>query len=368
MNALPPHLYYRNGIDAGVDRKTLERALIQRERLHDREAFPLLTLGNLAFETGAEYGYLRAIVSRKVDPYASASTVKRSGGSRPISIPDPALMQVQRWLLANVLHARPGHPASFAYQDGRSIVQCASRHCGGSWLIKMDLHDFFGSVKEESIYRIFRNLGYSKLLAFELGRLTTRAPDAKRVRTGGAIPSYSVNRVGALPQGAPTSGQLANMAALRLDRLLSKLSSTRDLVYTRYSDDLVFSTRKDIGRTGAAELVREISRLIRFAGFLPHHNKTRVIPPGARRIVLGLLVDDTVRLPADRRRRIELHLRGCEKFGVGQHALARGFDSVFSFVDHLDGWIAFAMGVERDRAIQWRARLHGALQRDGMLP
>jgi RNA-directed DNA polymerase len=364
---LPPHLYYRHGVDTHGETPTLERALLERARLVGLGTYPLLTLGHLAYETGTEYKYLREIVSRRRDPYTSTSIPKRAGGSRPISIPEPPLIEVQRWLLANVLGVLPGHPASFAYREGRSIVQCAGQHRGGVWLIKMDLHDFFGSVNEAQVFKVFRGLGYSKLVSFELSRLTTRAPYATQQFTRNTIWPYSVNMQGALPQGSPTSGQLANAAATRLDRLLYTMSVRQNLVYTRYSDDLVFSTRQDVGRDGAARIVREITRLIDFAGFAPHQKKTRVIPPGARRIVLGLLVDDTVRLPVDRRRRVELHLRGCEKFGLGSHASARGFESVFAFVDHLDGWIAFAMGVERERAMQWRRRLTDVLEREGLL-
>lgn len=368
MAELPPHLYYQQGVLSGVPAHTLDRALRERARLLARPAFPLLTLGHLAHESGSDYRYLREIVSRKRDPYTSVSMSKKSGGVRPISVPEPMLMDVQRWVLANVLNRLPAHPASYAYQEGRSIVQCADQHRGSQWLIKMDLHDFFGAVDEGSVFRVFRSLGYSKLLAFELSRLSTRAPRAAHLPTSDVIRPYRVDRHGSLPQGGPTSGQLANAAATRLDRLLQDLSLRRDVVYTRYSDDLVFSTRRDIGRDDASQLVREISSLIRFTGFSPHKRKTRVIPPGTRHIVLGLLVDETVRLPTDRRRRIELHLRGCEKFGLGAHAASRGFDSVFAFIDHLDGWISFALGVEVERASQWRIRLNDVLRREGVLP
>jgi RNA-directed DNA polymerase len=279
------------------------------------------------------------------------------------------LMDVQRWILANVLGHLSGHPASFAYQPDLSIVDCANQHRGARWLVKLDLHNFFDAVTESLVYRTFRRLGYDKLMAFELARVTTRAENAEfapQAARGFVIQEYVVTQQGRLPQGAPTSGQLANAAAARLDRLLSAYASKHDLTYTRYSDDLMFSGGEDFQRGQAVAHTHALGGLIHAAGFTPHRSKTRIVPPGARHVILGLLVDDDVRLLPEHARRIENHLRGCEKFGLAKHAAHRGFDSVFSFANHLDGWIAFAMGVERARAIDWRGRLFGIMSDAGI--
>jgi RNA-directed DNA polymerase len=269
----------------------------------------------------------------------------------------------------NVLEPLSGHPSSFAYQRGRSIVDCATPHIGARWLIKLDLHDFFGTIAEPRVFRTFRRLGYDRLLAFELARLTTRAEGAEFAPWAASrfsIEKYVVDRYGRLPQGAPTSGQLANAAATRLDQLLSSYALERNLAYTRYSDDLTFSSGEGFSREGAVRHVHALGGLIRAGGFNPHKSKTRIVPPGARHVVLGLLVEDQVRLLPEHARRIENHLRGCENFGIGQHAEHRGFASAFSFVNHLDGWIAFAMGVDRERATIWRRRLQDILARAGI--
>jgi len=360
VSVLPPHLYEREGLDRGIPPETLSRITGRRAALAAQGAYPLLSLGQLAHETGASYTYLREVVARRRDPYQSFEIRKRNGGTRAIAAPEPMLMDVQRWMLVNLLDRLLGHPASYAYQTGLSIVDCANQHRGARWLIKLDIHDFFGSVTEPHVYKIYRRLGYHRLMAFELGRLSTRAPDAEFAPTLGSryrIQEYSVSEEGRLPQGAPTSGQLANAAALRLDRLLSAFAARHRLVYTRYSDDLTFSSAAEFRRGDAVKLTHALSGLIRAGGFTPHRTKTRIVPPGARHVVLGLLVEDEVRLLPEHARRIDNHLRGCEKYGLESHALHRGFDSVLSFGNHLDGWIAFAMGVDRPRATEWRQRL-----------
>lgn len=368
---IPPHLYYENGRESGVPPEALDRASAERARLATQSAYPLLSLAHLAHETGATYRYLREVVSRTRDPYRSIAIPKATGGVRPISAPEPILMEVQEWILKNVLEGLPSHPASYAYRRKTSIVQCATQHQGAQWMLKMDLHDFFGTVNEPSVYRVFRRLGYRKLVAFELARITTRAGTARSaswLAQVAAIPSYAVNEIGVLPQGAPTSGALANAAASHLDNYLQGLALSHRLTYTRYSDDLVFSGRSGFRRSEAEDLMKEVTGLIRKAGFRSHRGKTRIVPPGARKVVLGLLVDDTVRLLPEHRRRIEVHLRGCELHGLASHSAHRGFESVFSFVNHLDGWIAFGLGVERERAMGWRERFHLVLSQAGLPP
>lgn len=369
MKVLPPHLYYRHGIAQGVDPAILERASAERARLKAQGAYPLLSLAQLAHETGASYTYLREVVSRARDPYQDIAIPKAGGDTRAISAPEPILMDVQRWVLTHLLKRLPGHPASFAYRPGGSIVHCAEQHVGASWMVKMDLHDFFATVTEVSVYRVFRRLGYAKLISFELARITTRARNARYapwLSPDRAIGAYSVDTPGVLPQGGPTSGQLANAAAARMDRLIQGYALRARLTYTRYSDDLVFSSHAEFRRADAVAVIQEVSGLTRAAGFSPHRSKSRIVPPGARRVVLGLLVDESVRLLPEHRRRIEVHIRGCEQFGLARHADFRGFDSVFSFINHLDGWISFALGVERERATGWRRRLNHVLDEAGL--
>ena len=366
---LPPHLYARQGSDRGYSPSGIRLALQEDARLRDLGTYPVYSLGHLAHQTGASYSYLREVASRTRDPYKTIPMAKSRGGTRKISAPEPILMDVQRWLLKNVLPALSVHSAAYAYRPGVSIVQCAEQHIGARWMVKMDLHDFFGTVSEREVYYLYRKLGYAKLVAFELARICTRADGADHsmpLNDNLKIGAYSVDRLGVLPQGGPTSGYLANAVAGRLDRLINQFSIQNDLVYTRYSDDIAISGAGRFERTTGVGVIREISRVMHISGFIPHHSKTRIIPPGARKIILGLQVDNSVRLLPESRRKIEVHLRGCEKFGLGDHAAHRGFRSVFSFVDHLEGWIAFAFGVEPDRASQWRIRLRAVMEREGL--
>jgi len=371
MAVTPPHLYLLDGVRAGVPEPVLRAAHRQIVESARHESHPVLTLMHLARLTGASYSYLREIVSRSVDPYGDIVRPKRTGGRRVLSSPEPILMDVQRWILRNALASLPLDDACYAYRSGRSVVQCAKQHVGARWLVKLDLHDFFGSVTEKHAYGAFRNRGYAPLVSQELARLCTRvagvahrgsAEDYKRYPV---IRSYVVRDMGTLPQGAPTSGALANYAASEMDRALASLADTEGMLYTRYSDDLTFSTALSFGRESAARVVRKAYDAIIGAGFTPHFKKTAVVPPGARRIVLGLVVEgERLRLTREFKRRVEVHIRGSAKFGVVAHSTDRGFRSVISFVEHVSGSLAYAHEVEpgwtRQQIVIWNRALESS--------
>ncbi|HEY3558724.1 MAG TPA: reverse transcriptase family protein [Kribbella sp.] len=367
MDHPSPHLYRAQGVRLGIPEDVLERAISQTARNEEQRAGAILSLRHLAQLSGAPYLYLRKIVQRTIDPYAAIAIKKRGGGTRMLSAPEPILMDVQRLILRRALRSIESHPRSFAYQNNRSIVDCARLHVGAHWLIKLDLHDFFGSISEKRAYEVFNRQGYSNLVSFELARLCTRAglrwapppPSADKYR---AIPSYSTGNIGSLPQGGPTSGAIANAVATPLDHGLHTLADSAGLTYTRYSDDLTFSGASRFKRSDAAAFIRRVGPIVSSNGLLLHHRKTRVVPPGARHVVLGLLVDEHgVRLLPEFRRRVEVHVRGVRKFGLTAHVASRGFKSIFSFVNHVDGCLAFGASVDPDWADRTRAEWLDAL-------
>ncbi len=371
MEDAPPHLYRREALELGHDPLVVERAIAETERLRGLSAPSILTLGHLAHRTGASYGYLREIVERRRDPYTDIAQRKRRGGTRPISSPDPPLMDVQRWLLHSVLDQLPLHESCFAYRGGRSFVDCARRHLGARWLVKLDLHDFFGTISERRVYRVFRSIGYAPLVSFELARLTTRTPwpirQLHRERGDGRVISdYCVAIMGRLPQGSPTSGALANAVTTPLDHRLAEIARTNGWTYSRYSDDLTFSTAAESGRDAARGLVRIVCNAVTDERFEVHRSKTRIVPPGSRHVVLGLLVDDDkLRLVPEFKRRVEVHVRGVDRFGLAQHAAHRRFRSILSFVGHVDGCLAYAGCIEPAWTDSMRARWSSALSSAG---
>ena len=370
-----PHLYRREGLRIDLSNEVIDAVEAASARLRAHGVAVVLTLSHLARRTGAPYPYLRRVVERSIDPYHAFAISRRAGKNpRLISSPSPLLMDVQRWILAKILNHVAPHPASYAYRRGTSIRMCAEQHLGARWLIKMDLHNFFHTIDERQVFKVFADLGYAPLLALELARLCTRQawdgfphPTRFQVRyhRHSTIATYSTDAIGFVPQGAPTSGAIANLAVRSLDEALATLASAHRLVYTRYADDIVFSSAGSFDRRAAAALMHQARNQIAACGFTVHDKKTRLTPPGARRIVLGLLVDgDRVRLPRELRSRIATHIHAVEKFGLREHQLSRGFTSVLGLARHVDGLLAFASDIDHNWTAELRTRWRRTLLRD----
>lgn len=356
-----PHHYTAEAKKKGLSDDTIKAAVEQIEAVEQGglNLPAIVSLNHLATCAKVPYLFLRSIVQRShADAYRKFSIRKRSGGRRFIHVPAPPLAHVQKWINTYILRHVPVHSASFAFAPGGSIFRCAARHCGTQWLIKMDITGFFESVSEIQVFRSFREIGYQPLVSFELARIVTVGPAEQSPRhsdpvwkirnENAAIPAYSAGALGYLPQGAPTSPMLSNIVVKPVDAEIAEAARKAGLTYTRYSDDLTFSTpAKDFRRSDASAFIHSVEQILSPAGFRPQHRKTKVIPPGSRKTVLGLNVDDAgPKLRREFKDNLRLHLHYLEKYGPAEHAQAREFDTIWGMKAHLRGLIDFANMVE----------------------
>jgi RNA-directed DNA polymerase len=143
------------------------------------------------------------------------------------------------------------------------------------------------------------------------------------------------------------------MAVEALDAKLAAVGAARGWIYTRYADDLAFSTQANSSRVEASKIVALAKAEIAPFGLELNETKTVIAPPGARRIVLGLLVDGTQpRLTRAFRNNLETHLHALTKDSIGpeRHRQARGFASLIGMRRHINGLLAFAHYVEPNYA------------------
>ncbi|WP_372384814.1 reverse transcriptase domain-containing protein [Vibrio sp. BS-M-Sm-2] len=131
---------------------------------------------HFAHLTKLSESYIRSIVNRRNSNYTSYSIPKRSGGSRYLHSPSDELKALQRWINGEILNRLPVHSSCYSYHKGSSIVQCAEKHCGSKWLIKLDIENFFDTINEVEVYKVYRKIGYKPLIAFGLARICTYQP------------------------------------------------------------------------------------------------------------------------------------------------------------------------------------------------
>ena len=288
------------------------------------------------------------------DHYHHRWIPKRKGGWRLLEAPKPLLKRTQRRLLDALLHHMPVHEACHGFRPSGSVQQFLRPHTGRQIILKVDLADFFPSITAGRILRLFLCAGYPEAVAEILTKLTTHRMPTTALSD--RLPWKSRQRfiVAHLPQGAPTSPSLANLAAFRLDCRLSGLARHTGATYTRYADDLLFSG--DAALEKAIHRFQEmVFRIIVEEGFVPQTRKTRIMRQGQRQQAAGAVLN--AGLNVDRREwdRLKAILTNCVRHGLASQNREQHPD----FRAHLDGRISWVESLSPTRGAKLRALFRG---------
>jgi len=268
---------------------------------------------------------------------------KRNGLPRLIESPKQRLKAIQRWMLTEILNRIPPHPAAHGFRSGRSTLSFAQPHVGRHLVLKLDLKDFFPGILKARVVAIFMTAGYPEAVAQLLAGLCINNTPAAVIRSTAAITSITERqRLKALyqsphlPQGAPTSPALANLAAFRLDCRLAGLALAAGAHYTRYADDLVFS--------GDASFAKMIDRFHIQAcaialeeRFEVQTRKTRVMRQSRAQRAAGLVLNTRLNVPRPDYDQLKAIIHNCIQHGPA----SQNRDGVADFPAHLAGRIAY---------------------------
>ena len=226
--------------------------------------------------------------SASIDHYVRFQIPKRKGGFRTISSPKAKMRVAQQWILDNILSKIPVHQAAMAFQEGKSIADNANLHLQKDLLIRLDLKDFFPSIKFPRVKGLFKSFGYSPGMATVFALMCT---DAMRIGATLDDKKFFValgDRY--LPQGSCTSPAISNIICRKLDNRLSKLAASFEWTYSRYADDLIFSQdNKDAELKAILGLTKKI---IAEESFIINDEKTMVMRPHQRQSVTGIIVNN----------------------------------------------------------------------------
>ncbi|HEY8429651.1 MAG TPA: reverse transcriptase domain-containing protein [Sandaracinaceae bacterium] len=339
------------GVSAGLEKRESDVAKLEARGL------PVLHDGaDLARAMGIELSQLRWLTYHRraaaVVHYHRYAIPKKTGGTRAISAPKPALAAAQRWVLENVLSKLEPEPEAHGFVPGRSIVSNASPHVGRAVVVNLDLSDFFPTLTFRRVKGLFAKLGYSEHVATVLALLCTEPPRVAAELDGKVWGVALGERV--LPQGACTSPAITNAVCRRLDRRLRGLAARHGFTYTRYADDLTFSgdDRRKVGL-----LLRSARAILASEGFAEHPTKTRVMGRGRRQEVTGVTVNEKLAPSREDKRRLRAILHNAAKHGLA----SQNRDGHPDFAAHLRGLVGYACMLEPERAAEWRARLARAL-------
>jgi len=301
-----------------------QRALsLYIEKLIINDAVVILDFNHLAMLLGIKGNILASIIAHTHSFYYNFEIPKRSGGTRSISAPYPVLLNSQRWIYDNILSKVIIHNNAKGFIKQISIADNARVHLNTNYVLKMDIENFFPSIKMNRIMSIFRNLGYTKKISYYLSSICC------------------LN--GVLPQGAATSPSLSNIIAKRMDARITGLASHFELNYTRYADDFTLS-----GKILPPKIIDYIENIVNQEGFSINKKKTNLIGREKQKIITGISISSgELKIPREKKREIRKNIHYVLKNGLIEHQKQiNSFDPIY--VERLLGYLFFWQSIEPD--------------------
>lgn len=303
--------------NSGYSEDNINRCLIYAETLLNNKVPVIYNTSHLSALVGYKKDYVKKAAYYTNSFYTNYKIKKKTGGVRVISEPLPSLKEIQTWILENILEEVKISAYAKAYKKGVNLIDNLKFHHNQPKVFSVDIKDFFPSIKLSSVEGIFRNLGYSELIANLLAKLCTKEF--------------------CLPQGAPTSPYLSNIYFLAADNSISQYCKDNAIRYTRYADDLTFS-----GEFNENTLLQFITETISQYGFSINERKTRLMKKHQQQRVTGVVVNEKAQVSFNKRNKIRQELYYIKKFGLENHIENQKIKTK-NYLEHLLGKINFVL-------------------------
>lgn len=278
-----------------------------RELGFDTDKFYPFTMKHLLYYCNPNHVFHR---------YHQFKIKKKSGGFRQITAPRNQSFMMLLQTVNEILKAMYS-PSDYAmgFTEERSVVTNASVHKGQNYVFNIDLKDFFPSVEQRRVLKRFGAKPFNfnpeiALLLSGLCSMRVKREQADKTQTHDLDKEF----VYVLPQGAPTSPIITNMICDTLDRRLAGLARRFGLHYSRYADDITFSSMHYV-YAEKGEFRKELARIIGSQGFTINDTKTRLQKRGSRQEVTGIIVSDKLNVTKKYVREIRSLLYIWEKYG-----------------------------------------------------
>ena len=241
---------------------------------------------------GISCGELNHIVNHIQKEYKKAFLPKKDGTYRSLYIPSIRLQFCLGPIKDRILSQLPVSKFATAYQKGSSTRKNAEPHIGKKNLLKLDITDFFGSISFEQVLCAAFNTRYvTKQVGFLLTSLCCKND--------------------ALPQGSPTSPALSNIVMRRFDDQIGRWCNQRQITYTRYCDDMTFSSDRPL-----YGVYQKVKKMLFEMGFELNEAKTHFISNADRQTVTGLVVNEKLSIPGSYKRNLRQEIYYTLKFGI----------------------------------------------------
>lgn len=273
--------------------------------------------------------------------YSKVIIKKQNGKDRVLQVPNWELKKIQGIILRCIVTKLPVSEYATAYKKGARLIDNASPHTGKKYLLKMDITDFFGSITFLQVYSsAFNTKHFPKQIGVMLTKLCTKD--------------------GHLPQGAPTSPAISNLVMKKFDDNLGSWCEKRDISYTRYCDDLTFTSDKPM-----FSVYLKVKTMLEEMGFEINSKKTHFITDSACQSVTGLTVNEKVSVSKEYKRTLRQELHYALKYGLADSIMKSDKvdfiedhrPNTQKYYNHLMGKLNFVLQIEPDNKWFKEARL-----------
>ncbi|MGO4820743.1 MULTISPECIES: reverse transcriptase family protein [unclassified Flavobacterium] len=311
--------FTEEAIKSGYSYDTIEHCMNYASKLIKNGVPIIYNSTHLSLLVGYKKQYLKKAALYSNHFYRDFTIIKKNGKKRIISEPLPSLMEIQQWILQNILYQVPVSPFAKAYKPKTSLSENLKFHKKQRTVFTLDLENFFPSISADSIEKVFIEMGYSNALARLLSQLCTRD--------------------NSLPQGAPTSPYLSNLIFREADKSIANYCIANRIRYTRYADDLSFS-----GDFDSKSVLHFVTNVVEQLGCKINTTKTKLMTPNMRQTVTGIVVNDKPQVVFHKRNALRQAMYYIQKYGIDEHIAFRDIRQS-NYLQHLLGKINFVLQI-----------------------
>lgn len=288
--------FYYASRENGYSEDYISSCLSYAKNLYEKSLPIIYNETHFSLLVGYKLYYIYAVSNKPQKFYTKFNIPKKNGGLREINAPYPSLQEIQRWLLDNILYKITISKFAKAYKIKSDIIDNARFHRRQPKILRLDIKDFFPSIKSDSIYYIFRRCGYSNKLSGLFTRLCTLD--------------------GCLPQGAPTSPAISNIFFKQIDNRIGGYAINNHIRYTRYADDMFFSGNFDTGK-----LLYIVKLILCDYNLKINEDKTHLMKHNSQQRVTGIITNSNINVARILKRKLLQIAFYINKYGLESHMI-----------------------------------------------
>lgn len=273
-----------------------------------------------------EKNYIKTLysISNNIEKNYKIYKIKKNNGKyRTIYEPNKILKQIQTNILLNILNNKKISKYATAYHKGISLKDNAIPHINKKVILKLDIKDFFENISFLNIYNSSFQIEY---FPPSIGILLTN------------LCTYDNH----LTQGSPTSAYISNLVMKDFDDELGNWCTSKNISYTRYSDDMTFS-----GDINPNEIIIKVKNMLNKLGLRLNKNKIHVINRSASQNITGIIVNEKLQVSSKYRKKIRQEIYYIKKYGLNSHLKNCNIDYK-SYLNTLYGKIIYVLQINEN--------------------